>query len=177
MVHHLSCGVNVESVNQRQSSQSWEGGSPWRPCLREERSAAPCLSPSLCATFPNFPAAPGGPRGPLPPLDTHGGRSEPLFGGKEPFLGLFFSLPLLERSSRTEKPRSLFFQLRSHGAPPFLCALLMRFFFFFPLFPPHPAPSSFIVAFIFLGKGDPFPDRRVFVCLFPFCRGGFYFRF
>lgn len=45
MVHHLSCGVNVESVNQRQSSQSWEGGSRWRLCLRER---------ALLAAFPHF---------------------------------------------------------------------------------------------------------------------------
>lgn len=63
MVHHLSCGVNVESVNQRQSSQSWEGGSRWRLCLRE---SALCSLPSphftqLSLTFGQPQGAPAAP--------------------------------------------------------------------------------------------------------------------
>lgn len=88
MVHHLSCGVNVESVNQRQSSELGRS-SRWRLCLRESAlSSVP--SPTLYATFPNFRAASGGPHSPLPLLGTNRGPSGPFSGRKAAFEGSFF---------------------------------------------------------------------------------------
>lgn len=129
------CRECQSKAELRAGKKALDGG-----CALERALSLPAFfSCHFCATLPNFGAAS---RGSFCPCFSWASSWGALsFGGAEKQLAGALSPPRCwERSS----PGRCFSQLGSHGAPPFLCALLMSFCW--GSFP-SPLSSPWMVAF------------------------------